>query len=372
MRVFHLIKSLGRGGAEMLLSEGLRFANRNQFEYAYGYFLPWKNALVPNLEQQQVSVHCFGARNNAAILLSAPRVARFLKQWRADLLHCHLPVAGAVGRVAGKLADVPVVYTEHNKMERYHGLTRQLNLATWHWQQRVIAVSEDVRQSVEHFAGNRVRVEVVRNGVDVGRFEQRQVDDTAIRRQMGIPLDAPVIGTVAVFRVQKQLDDWLRAAAILHARYPQVRFILVGDGPLRQELHDLATSIGLKGVLHFAGLQKDVREYLAAIDVYLMSSRFEGLPVALLEAMSMACTPVCTAVGGIPEVIRSGENGLLAPPGHPEALAHAVESLLESPGTLERWGAAARQTVVHDFSMERMARQLENIYRGVDEARLNG
>src|SRR3712207_3826346 len=112
IRVFHLIKGLGRGGAEMLLPEGLRFADRDRFEYSYGYFLPWKNAMVEALETQGVEVTCFGGRNNLQILLAARVVAAHLKRARIDLVHGHLPIAGVVGRIAARLAGIPMVYTE--------------------------------------------------------------------------------------------------------------------------------------------------------------------------------------------------------------------------------------------------------------------
>jgi hypothetical protein len=148
IRVFHLIKGLGRGGAEMLLPEGLRFADRKHFCYGYGYFLPQKLSMVRGLEDQEVEVTCFTARSNPSILASTFRVARHLKSWDADLLHCHMPMAGVVGRVAARLAGIPVVYTEHNKMERFHPLSRWLNLVTWTWQHEVVAVSEDVAKSI--------------------------------------------------------------------------------------------------------------------------------------------------------------------------------------------------------------------------------
>jgi L-malate glycosyltransferase len=365
IRVFHLIKSLGRGGAEMLLPEGLRFADHDRFEYRYGYFLPWKTAMVPALEAQGVEVTCFGSRNNGQILLSARRIANHLRRHRIDLLHCHMPIAGVVGRIAGRLAGVPVIYTEHNKQERYHGLTRYLNRLTWGWQARAVAVSGDVAESIHAYIPSDVPLEVVLNGVDVERFQREQVDGAPVRARHGIPADAPVVGNVAVFRVQKRLQDWIEAARGIRQRHPGAHFLLVGDGPLRDEVVAAVAASGLQEVVHLPGLLEEVRPYLAAMDVYMMSSRFEGLPVALLEAMSMECAPVCTAVGGIPEAIRSGENGVLTEPQDPGALAAAVSELLDRPDHLRALACEARLTVVDRFSMQRMASQLEEIYQQV-------
>lgn len=361
-RVFHLIKSLGRGGAETLLAEGLRFADRRRFEYGYGFFLPWKTAMVPQLREQGASVVCFGGGNNATILLAARRVAKHLRRWDADLLHCHLPIAGIVGRLAGRMAGIPVVYTEHNRMERYNPLTRRANLLTWDWQRQVIAVSSEVAQSIQTNAKSRTPVKVVLNGIDTDRFVPPADGDSQARREIGIPVGAPVIGTVAVFRAQKRLDDWLAAARLLYERYPDARFLLVGDGPLRQALEEKTRSLDLAGVVHFAGLQEDVRPFLAAMNVFMVSSVFEGLPLALLEAMSMRCGVVATSVGGIPEVIRHGENGFLVEPRRPDVLFGYASRMLASPESTRTMGTVARQTIESDFSLRRMTEQLEETY----------
>lgn len=371
-RVFHLIKSLGRGGAETLLAECLRFSDRMRFVHEYGYFLPWKTAMIPALEEQDVKVVCFDCKSNREILLAARRVSAHLRDRRVDLLHCHLPVSGVVGRLAGKMAGIPVVYTEHNKMERYHPVTRRLNLMTWNWQDRVIAVSSEVSSSIRAHANGRVRVDVVLNGVDTDRFRRDQAGAEAVRRELGIPTRAPVVGTVAVFRVQKKLEDWLEAARLLHERHPDARFLLVGDGPLRNELTTLTRSLGLENIVHFPGLKEDVRPFLAAMDVFMVSSIFEGLPLALLEAMATECAVVATRVGGIPEVIRHGKNGYLVDPGQPGSLAQAASGILREPETKRRIGEAARKTIVTEFGLQRMTNRLEAIYLDVLTERRNG
>ncbi len=362
IRVLQLIKSFGRGGAEMLLAEGARLRDRDRFDYSYGYFLPWKDAMVATLTDQGLPVTCFGGANNLRILLSASKLANHLREHRIDVLHCHLPIAGAVGRIAGRLADVPVVYTEHNKQERYHPVTRRLNRLTWKMQAGAIAVSDDVASSVSAHIRSNVPLRVVLNGVDVDRFEPSRFDAHSVRLQFDILPDSPVIGTVAVFRSQKRLEDWLDAASLLHQRVPEARFILVGDGPLLDMVTESIVRLGLESVVHLAGLQEDVRPFLAAMDIYMMSSIFEGLPVALLEAMAMECVPVCTAVGGIPELVTHGVNGLLAQPKHPADLADLLAGLVDDPTRRALMATEARLTVEERFSMRRMVSELESIY----------
>ncbi len=172
--------------------------------------------------------------------------------------------------------------------------------------------------------------------------------------------DTPVVGTVAVFRTQKRLDRWLEAAAAVRQSVPDVHFLLVGDGPVRPELERLAGSLGISDRVHFAGLTDDVPPYLAAMDIYLMSSEFEGLPLALLEAMAAGLPVAATAVGGIPEVIDSDAAGMLVEPGDVAGLAAATVRLLEDRAVAGSIGATGRELVEEKFGVERMARELED------------
>ncbi len=365
IRVFHLIKSLGRGGAETLLVHGLDSADRESFEYGYGYFLPWKNQLVSELEARGAEVVEFTAHTQVQCLGQATAIARHLREWGADIVHCHLPVASIAGRIAAKMVGIPVVSTEHNLLQRYHPATRLGTLATWRLQDLVIAVSAEVQQSIWEHVGEVVPTRVVLNGVAVDAFRRDQDAAAGVRAQWGIPQDAPVVGTVAVFRTQKRLADWLRVARQVLQVRPDAHFLLVGDGPERPQIETARAELGLEGRVHICGLQADVRPFLSAMDVYLMSSKFEGLPIAMLEAMSTGLPVVATSVGGIPEVIREGVEGHLAQPGEVRRLSEGLLSLLADPVRLGTVGEAARRRVEASFGMRRMQAALEDIYREV-------
>jgi len=363
LRVFHLIKSLGRGGAEMLLADGPRVSDPGQFQYGFGYFLPHKRALVEELERQFGHVVCFPASNAGAMLLQTARLAAHLRSWRADLLHCHLPLAGVVGRLAGLAAKVPVVYTEHNAIERYHPATRVAARTTWRLQRQVIAVSTDVKRSIERNFGERTPVRVILNGVSLDRFVRHDYDAAATRRELGFAQDAKLVGSVAVFRTQKRLDLWLDVAKKVLARSPETRFLLVGDGPQRAYVEQRIAELGLDGRVALPGLQTDVRPYLAAMDVYLMTSDFEGIPIALLEAMAMQLPPVVTDAGGMPEMVSSGHDGLVLRRGDVDGLSAAVLTLLGDDVTRLAYAQAARRVVSERFSTQRMMREIEEVYR---------
>jgi L-malate glycosyltransferase len=362
IKIFHLIKSLNRGGAETLLSEGLKCADLERFEYTYGYFNPNIAALVPVLEGQGAVVKCFGAPTPVSIMRRVLAVARELRLQRADLLHCHLPLAGVVGRLAGRLAGVPVIYTEHNKPEWYRRPTFLLNSYTYRFQDHVIAVSQSVADSIHKYIRPTVPVTVIRNGIDAQAFQRDPVGAAAVQSRFGIPPDAVTVGNVAALIPQKRLQDWLAAARLIHERVPRTRFLLVGEGPEERELLEAIDSLGLRGVAHLCGVQEDVRPYLSAMDVYMMSSAYEGLPVALLEAMALDCAPVCTAVGGIPEVIIDGVNGFLTEAGFPEQLADRVVGLVSDPVRLRTMACAARSTLGAGFRVTDMIRAVETLY----------
>lgn len=361
--ILHIIKSLGRGGAETLLPETLQKHNQENFEFHYIYFLPWKDQMVAQIKEAGGCVQCFKANNNFQIFRKVGKIAAYVKEHQIKLIHCHLPWAGIVGRMVGKLTGVPVVYTEHNKWERYHKFTYHLNKLSFSSQQKVIAVSEDVAQSIrKHYKKANPKVQVVLNGINTDKFSRALTFDRDIRQELSIPADAIVIGIACVFRVQKRLLDWLKVAHELHQKFPTVHFIVAGDGPLRETIHAKAEELKMQHYLHFVGLQPEIRPYLKAMNVFMMSSEFEGLPIALLEAMSMECMPACTAAGGIPELIKDNSNGVLVPVEAPMELVQRMTYYLSNPSQIAAMGKTARKTVEGGFSMQQMVSDLENIY----------
>jgi glycosyltransferase involved in cell wall biosynthesis len=361
--VLHIIKSLGRGGAEILLPETLRRHNQQKYAFHYIYFLPWKNQVVADIEQAGGKVVCLPARGNMEMLMHVRRIVSYIKKHGIRLIHCHLPWAGIVGRLAGQLAGIPVVYTEHNKWERYHRLTYYANKFSFSRQQKVIAVSGEVAQSIKkHYGRSFPEVQVILNGIDTTRFARNIPLDRDVRQELGIAPDTIVIGIACVFRAQKRLTAWLEVAAQLHQEFPQLRFLIVGDGVLRNEINRKAQLLGSEAYVHFAGLQADTRPWLKAMDIFMMTSEFEGLPIALLEAMSMECMPACTAAGGIPELVHHHKNGLLAPVEDPLQLATLLAQCLNNPQQLAAMKKAARETVVTSFDMRKMVGELEDVY----------
>lgn len=367
IRVAHLIKGLGRGGAERLLPQLVK-AGKGGVEHSVGFFLPWKDQLANELGALGVGVECLGGSTPLGMVARAPRVAGWLKRIRADLVHAHLPLSGVVARIVGAWTGTPVVYTEHNLQERYHPWTRRMNLLTWRLQEMVIAVSQEVADSIVNHISSAVPVRVVRNGIDLDGLPAGSREAREIRAELSIGTSVPVIGTVAVFRTQKRLDLWLEVASKVGALVADAEFVLVGDGPCREDLQKQCVDLGLGSRVHFVGLKDDVKPYLRAMDLFLMTSEFEGLPLALLEAMASRLPVVVTPAGGIPEVVEHGFNGAVVPLGETAELATVIVELLSDDAKRRRTGDAGRRTVENGFSVDRMTQDLESIYKEVLDA----
>lgn len=303
------------------------------------------------------------------MLARVPELLLFLKCWRPDLLHCHLPLAGVIGRLLGWILNVPVVYTEHNLQERYHPLTRLVNRLTWTWQDRVVAVSAEVGESIAKSMPERTAVQTVLNGVDCDVFRPRADSRAEKRKEFGLSESDFLVGTVAVFRKQKRLDLWLDVARRLALEHDNVYFLLVGDGPEMPLVRRLVAEYGLTSRVHLPGLKSDVRSFYCAMDVFFMSSDFEGLPVALLEAIACQTPVVATAVGGIGEVIQSDSQGLLANKGDWQELLRHLRRLLVDPGLRDDIAEQGRRRVLLAFSLATMAQELERLYLEVSGGR---
>jgi glycosyltransferase involved in cell wall biosynthesis len=221
---------------------------------------------------------------------------------------------------------------------------------------RYLAVSGHVRERLAALGVPAAKLRVVRNGVDPGRFEQPVAH--VFRSELAGNTGRPIVLTVARLAPQKGLEFLLRAAAML----PEATFVIAGDGPARSILAAQAESAGLADRVRFLGSRRDVPDLLAACDVFVLPSLIEGLPLSVLEAMAAARPVVATRVPGTDETVVDGETGMLVPPRDPEALAHAIRSVLSDPERASRFGSAGRARVLGDFSTRRMVSAVEQQY----------
>jgi glycosyltransferase involved in cell wall biosynthesis len=359
-RILLLIKGLGRGGAEYLLAAAVRRGDRERFLYEVAYLLPWKDALVSDIEALGVQVHCLeGGRGVAWV----GRMRSLVQDRGLRLVHAHSPYPAVAARMALP-GGTRLVYTEHNVWPRYRWPTYWGNLLTFGRNDHVFAVSDQVRASVRYPAALRSLpmppVETLYHGVDVDEVGSGGSPD-GVRAELGIPADAPLVGTVGSLTPKKDHETFLRAAAALRREHPDVRVVVVGQGPLEGRLRRLIRDLGMEHNVILAGYRDDALRVTAALDVFVLSSRFEGLPISVLEAMALGRPVVATQVGGIAEVVRPGRDGLLVPPGDAGAIAQAVADILQDSDLRLRMGEQARKRA-SDFDIEAAIRRQEALY----------
>jgi glycosyltransferase involved in cell wall biosynthesis len=359
-RILLLIKGLGSGGAEQLLVSAIRHADRSRFDYDVAYLLPQKNALVQPLRELGIEATCLDGSSGLGWV---HRLQGLVRRLGCSIVHVHSPNPAAFARLAVP-RDVHIVYTEHNVWQRYHRATYWANLLTYPRNEYVLAVSDHVRDSVRYPRGMRRRrmppIETLYHGPEPDALAFAP-SSNGVRREFGIPEGVPLVGTVANFKGHKGYQYLLQAAAIVRASIPEVRFIFVGQGPLEDEKKRQAQAMGLNGTVIFAGYRQDVLRVVSAIDLFVLPSLYEGLSIALIEAMALGKPAVVTGVGGLPEVVEDGKQGLLVPAADPVSLAHGIMTLIRDEGARARMGRAAvpRSKV---FDIRKAVRRIEHVY----------
>ena len=320
--------------------------------------------MVGEIQMAGGRVTCMPATNNLKIILKWRSIIHYIKENNIDLLHCHLPWAGFVGRVVFRFYGIPMLYTEHNKQERYHGVTKWINKKTFAWQTKVIAVSSDVSDSILKNIGHKVPVQNINNGVNTEFFRRDGSGREDSRKMLGIPEGAIVVGIVSVFRFQKRLKEWVDVFSKSLKQCPDLFGVIVGDGPLREEVAAHIRFRNLEKRILLPGLQTDVKPWYHLMDIFMMTSVFEGLPIALLEAMSMECAIITTNAGGIKEVVRNEMDGLVVDVEEWRVLSGQLVRLVNDKGLREILSKAARRRVEESFGMKRMVEELEGVYEG--------
>ena len=308
-------------------------------------------------------------------LAAAGRLAAFIRREKVEVLHSHSMLTNILSRIAGRWARVPVsVSTEHLTMElarggRGEGLSerlkavyyRRLDNFTSRLGDRVIAVSAAVRADLLEQGMDPGRVTVIQNGIEIPPLDPGAGRRT--RAELGIPAETPVIGTVGRLSPQKDYPTLLQAASAVVAACPRAVFLVLGDGDLRLALEKRAEELGLGESFRFLGYRENVMAMVSAFDIFALSSLWEGLPLAVLEAMALARPVVATAVPGTAEALAQGGAGFTVPLRDHNSLAERIIELVEDPEQARRMGAEGRRQVEARFSRERMVGEHEALYR---------
>ncbi len=362
LRVMFVNTSLDVGGAETLLLN-LVDRLRGRWFAPEVCCLKHPGALGPEFSRRvPFFAHLLAHKYDLRVL---PRLARLLRQRRIDAV----VTVGAGdrmfwGRLAAWWAGVPVVLTALHSTgwpDRIQWLNRRLNWCTTGF---VAVAQAHAQYLIQQEKLPAEKVFVVPGGVDVERFLPGEPPEQ-LYRELALAPQEPVVGIVAALRPEKNHEGFLRLARMVADRVPQARFLVVGDGPRREELQALAEQVGLQKHVSFLGTRNDVDRLLRLMHVVVLTSHVEAAPVTILEAMATGRPFVAPAVGSIPELIADGETGFVVPPGQLETQAQRVVQLLQDAALREQMGLAARRRAERHYSLESMVRGYQQLLMGL-------
>lgn len=372
IKVAHLITRLDLGGAQQNTLHTVRALDRARFApllvCGEGGELDAEVRRDPRVRAVFLS-SLVREVSPARDLLALLELANLLRAERPDVVHTHSSKAGILGRLAAALAGVPVVvhtyhgFGFHDGQPRtvkalYLGLERLCALFTT----RLVFVSRaNAEYAEKNGLGRAEGATIIRSGVRRADFPAA-VDRTALKTSAGIGMHKLLVVSIGNLKPQKNAGDFVAAAARIAAKVPEARFVFIGDGPQRRALEAKAFALGLEGRLTFLGWRRDAASWLAAADVFALTSLWEGLPRALVEAMLTGLPCVCYATDGVVDVLKDGENGFLVPPGGVDALAERLALLLGDEALRRRLGAAARASIGPEFDIDGMVRAQEELY----------
>lgn len=356
-----LSKGLGPGGAERLLVSLARSIDRERFELHAAYLLPEKEHLVPALEAAGIPAVCLSGGHPWQVTWLG-RLRQLVHHRGIDVVHIHSPVAAAMARPILRVQGghrPTIIYTEHNSWDGYRLTTRTANAATWPLDDYRLAVSRTALESVPRVM--RSRTEVLVHGIELDAVTSRLSQRRRVRAELGATDDELLVVTVANLREHKDYPTMLNAARHVIDSGAPIRFAAVGQGPLEGPVRSEIARLGIGDRFQLLGYREDAIDVIAAGDVFTLSSLAEGYPVSVMEALALGRPVVATAVGGIPDAVRDGIEGVLVPPASAGALADALVAIAQDRHRLVRMGTASAERALL-FDIRRAARRHEEIY----------
>ncbi len=372
IRIVHLISGLNVGGAERVLADFVRGSDGSHFRHLVVSMMD-EGPVGKKLAAAGVEVHSLRMRRGVPSLLGLVRLVRILQRSSACVLQCWMYHANLLGLVAGKLAGIPhivwgircsdVDFASYRRMTRW---VVTLCALLSRFPQAIIVNSKAGKRLHIVLGYEESKMEVVPNGFDLELFKPDPVARATVRKDLGLPSDALLIGLIARFDPMKDHATFLKAAKLLDERKPGVHYLLVGSGVCseNQVLSQLVRENRLNGSVHLLGHRDDIARLIGALDIACSSSSGEGFSNALGEAMSCGVPCAVTNVGDSAYIV--GTTGQIVPPRNPSALANACADLLAMPEEDRRaLGRRARERIASLFNLDRVTKQYEALYKRI-------
>lgn len=303
-------------------------------------------------------------------ILALIKLYFIIRQGNYHIVHTHSSKAGILGRLAAKMAGTPIIlhtvhgWSFHNYMSDAKRKT-YIFLERWtarFCQNLIVVTQADIEKGLKEKIGKPEQYRLIRSAIPIENFQPDPVGKIIHRQELGIPVNVPVVGTISRLSPQKNPLEWVKIAGLIHQQIPDIHFILVGDGPLHQEVVELLQKEGLLQITTLTGLSRDVGKILNTMDVVLLTSLWEGLPRVIPEAMSVGIPIVAYAVDGIKEVIRDRFNGLLCEPHHLQQAANECIELIQNQPLRAKIIHTVKQTATEQFDLKQMINDLQRLY----------
>ena len=375
VRLYTFLTLFGIGGTEKQVVALARHLDPARFEQKFGCLRRW-GPLLEDLEREFGAIPEFRIRNlySGHTLWQQFRLAATLRRQRVQVLHSYNFYANVFSLPAAKLARVPCVIASIRDMGVYLTPKQQyVHKLVCRLADQIVVNADAIKHWLTAQGYRGERITVIPNGVDVGRFSSLPAESD-LRCRLGLPERAQLVLMLARLRPEKGIEYFLRAAAHVNLRFPQVYFLIVGEGftnrahefmpdsEYPRRLANMAASLGIGERVRFTGLITDIPHLLSQVAVSVLPSLSEGLSNTLLESMAAGVPVVATRVGGTPEAVSDGEHGLLVPPKDEAALAEAICAILADAELARRLGSQARARAVQRYSLERMVQANQDLY----------
>ena len=363
IKILQLVEDLSVGGAEKVIAEISQGLNKQNFNVSI-WCLSKGGAIAVELQEKGAAVNILGI-SNYFNPLNIFKLVFLLKKAQPNIVHTHGYFASVIGRIAAKLACIPVLISHvHSTYWDYTKRNLWIEKYLSRFTSSIICCSKAVKDFVTgHERIDPSKTTVIYNGVDVERFYNFN-DIPAAKKEFGIEPNIPVVGIVSSLTPHKGHKFLLQAAPLILETFPTTIFLFVGDGILMDELYKQAKDLNISTNVIFSGTRNNIPEILNAMDIFVLpSTTREGLGISILEAMATEKPVVATNIGGIPEVVVNGKTGILVPPQNPEALASAIIDLLKNPEKVQEMGKMGKLRVEEKFTTKKMISEIDSLYR---------
>jgi len=367
IKILHVVGRFGVGGSERQQTELIKRLPPDRFSQVVAT-MQITGPFFEEINERGIEVieYPFTAFYNRTALRRYRALAGLIRERGIELVHCHDFYSNIFGTISARLAGTRRIITSRRDIGTMFSTAQRLvQRIAYGLAAAVVANSQAARDVLirsEHLPARKIHC--IYNCVDTDRFQPAPPPD-GLAQSLGIPPGAPVAGIIASLRPVKGHEIFLRAAAEIHASRPEARFLIVGDGELRENLQQLAAKLSLRDAVIFAGARKDIPQLLNLMTLLVSASHSESLSNAIVEAMACGRPVVATNVGGNPELVIDDQTGYVVEPQDPHALADRALRILSHHALADRLGAAALERVRNDFTPDRLLENMQALYHSV-------